>query len=68
MPKTFHVDIPQPLAEAAATAADESQIAQIGVEWAVGQCRDLQAHGIPAIHFYTMSATDSIRKILNQVL
>lgn len=68
VPKTFHVDIPQPLAEAAATAADESQIAQIGVEWAVGQCRDLKAHGIPAIHFYTMSATDSIRKILNQVL
>ena len=67
VPKTFHVDIPQPLADAAREAADDAHIAQIGVEWGVQQCRDLEAHGIDAIHFYTYTATDSIRKILTQL-
>ena len=67
VPRTFHLDIPQELASAAAVCATDDDVRQLGIEWSIAQCRDLLAHGVPCIHFYTMSATDSIRQIAKAI-
>lgn len=67
VPRTFHLDIPQELASAAAGCATDDDVRQLGIEWSIAQCRDLIAHGVPCIHFYTMSATDSIRQIAKAI-
>ena len=33
------------------------------MEWCVAQCKELMTHGVPSIHFYTMGAANSIRRI-----
>ena len=30
-------------------------------------CKDLIAHGVPSLHFYTMMATDSVYKVAKEV-
>ncbi len=67
VPKTFHIDIPQELAAEAALCSSDELVKELGVEWAVAQCKELKAAGVPSIHFYTMSATDSVRKIAEQI-
>lgn len=68
LPRTFSIVIPEPLRkEVEAHADDAAAIRQIGVEWAVAQCRALIAAGIPDIHFYTMGKAENIRQIVKQV-
>ena len=39
-------------------------VREIGIEWCVQQCRELLAHGVPLIHFYSNGKTESIRRIV----
>lgn len=67
VPKTFKVDIPEPLAHEAARCKTDSEMCELGIEWCVAQCKELIAAGVPSLHFYTMSAVDSIRQIAKQI-
>lgn len=67
VPKTFRCDLPEPLAHELFRCTTDEAVKQVGIEWAVEQCRDLIAHGVPSIHFYTVSAVDSIAQITPQV-
>lgn len=67
VPKTFRCDLPEPLANELFRCTTDEAVKQVGIEWAVEQCRDLIAHGVPSIHFYTVSAVDSIAQIAPQV-
>ena len=40
---------------------------RVGIEWSIRQSRDLLNHGVPAIHYYTMSKTDNVREIVKAV-
>lgn len=39
---------------------------RIGTEWCTMQCKDLIAHGVPAVHFYTMGKSRKITEILRE--
>ena len=67
VPKTFRCDLPESLAHELFRCTTDEAVKQVGIEWAVEQCRDLIAHGVPSIHFYTVSAVDSIAQIAPQV-
>ncbi len=67
VPKTFKVDLPQPLAIEAAKCKSDAEAKALGVEWCVAQCRELMAHGVPSLHFYTVSAVDSISEVARQI-
>jgi len=67
VPRTFHCDLPDDLVSEALRCTTDEQVAALGVEWAVTQCKELMAHGVPSIHFYTTSATDSIREIARRI-
>lgn len=67
LPRIFRCDLPEPLAKAIADAPDDAAVRQIGVEWSIAQCRDLVARGVPALHFYTLMASDSVRAIAREI-
>ncbi len=67
LPKSFSIDIPEPLAsEIQSHAEDKTACYEIGREWCLSQCRDLIAHGVKAIHFYTMGRPDNVLDILRE--
>lgn len=67
VPKTFHCDFPEPLAKELLKCQTDEAVKAVGIEWAVEQCRELMAHGVPSIHFYTVSAVDSIAEIARRI-
>ncbi|MBQ8364584.1 MAG: methylenetetrahydrofolate reductase [Bacteroidaceae bacterium] len=67
LPKTFHVDLPVELVKAMRQCKDDAAAAQVGREWAVAQCRELIAKGVPGIHFYTINAMDSVYEIAKTI-
>jgi methylenetetrahydrofolate reductase (NADPH) len=67
LPRSFHIDIPQPLVSELRKAKSADAAYQIGIEWAIQQSRELLAHGAPAVHYYTMAKTDNVRQIVKTV-
>jgi methylenetetrahydrofolate reductase (NADPH) len=67
IPKTFNVEIPEALEKAVRKCKSNSDVRQVGVEWATKQSADLIAAGIPAIHYYTMGRPDNIAKVCENV-
>ena len=68
VPKTFHCDIPEPLAREIVKCKTDEDARQLGIEWTTEQCRELYAHGVNNIHFYTVSAVDSVVEITKRLL
>ncbi|MBP3512377.1 MAG: methylenetetrahydrofolate reductase [Prevotella sp.] len=67
VPKTFHCDIPQRLAAEAVKCKTDDEARRLGVEWAEEQCRELYANGVNNIHFYTVSAVDSVVEVARRL-
>ena len=68
VPKTFHCDIPEALASEIVKCKTDEDARQLGIEWTTEQCRDLYQHGIRDIHFYTVSAVDSVVEVTRRLL
>ncbi len=68
VPKTFHCDLPQELAEEIKLCKTDADAKTLGTEWTIHQCRELYAHGVNNIHFYTVSAVDSVAEVAKQLV
>lgn len=68
IPQAFHLDIPNELVTELMSHEGKEQQYEIGIEWCIAQCRDLLAHDVPALHFYTMGRADNVRRIVKAVL
>lgn len=64
VPTTFAVDIPYALSEQVNKAHSKKEIEEIGVWWAIKQVKELLAHGVPGVHFYTIGSVDSVSQIV----
>lgn len=67
VPKTFHCDLPQPLASEVLRCKTDEDARQLGIEWATEQCRQLLDAGWTQLHFYTVSAVDSVREVVRRL-
>lgn len=67
LPKIFSCEIPEDFAKALRTCKNNDEVKQVGVEWCTQQALDLKKNGVPIIHFYTMMATQSVKKIAEAV-
>ncbi len=67
LPRSFHIDIPQPLVTALNKVTTSEEAYQLGIDWAIRQSTDLLTHGVPAIHYYTMSKADNVCQIVRSV-
>jgi methylenetetrahydrofolate reductase (NADPH) len=68
VPKTFHCDIPEALAKEIVKCKTDEDAKQLGIEWTTAQCQELYANGINNIHFYTVSAVDSVAEVAKKLL
>jgi methylenetetrahydrofolate reductase (NADPH) len=67
LPKVFRTDIPEELALELRRCNTDDEAKAVGVAWGIRQCRDLIAHGVPSLHFYTFMASDSVRRIAREI-
>jgi methylenetetrahydrofolate reductase (NADPH) len=66
LPRTFHVDVPQALADEV-EAVPAEKVAAVGAEWSYQQTRELLAGGAPAVHFYVMHNTQAINDVMRRL-
>jgi methylenetetrahydrofolate reductase (NADPH) len=67
LPRVFRSDIPEAFASELRKCKSDAEAKQVGIEWCIAQCKDLIAHDVEALHFYTFMATDSVRKIAEAI-
>ncbi len=68
LPRIFSITIPEALANKVEQYKDDPQaIKEIGIEWAKAQTRELIEAKVPIVHYYTMSKTDAIQKIVKDL-
>lgn len=67
LPKIFRSEIPEPFAAELRKCKDDAEVREVGVEWCIQQCKDLIAHQVPSLHFYTMMASDSVQKVAREI-
>ena len=67
LPKTFNIDMPEELIKEMLKCKTNAEVYELGIEWGIQQSRELIAHGVPVLHFYTMGRTDNIRRIAENV-
>jgi methylenetetrahydrofolate reductase (NADPH) len=67
LPKVFHTNIPEEFASELRKCTTDAQATEVGVEWCTQQVKQLIAHGVPSIHFYTLMATQSVRRVAQHV-
>ena len=68
VPKTFHIDFPEELADDALKCKSDEDARQLGIEWTTHQVKELYEYGINNIHFYTVSAVDSVKEVAHRLL
>ena len=67
IPKTFKVDIPDELVQEALKCETDEATEALGTEWCIHQCKELIAHGVPSIHFYSVGAVNSIKQVAKAI-
>lgn len=67
LPHRFSLDLPDELVNAVMKAKNTAEIKQIGVEWCIVQSKELKEKGVPVLHYYTMSKSESVKQIVSEV-
>ena len=67
IPKTFHCDFPEELSREVMKCKSDDDAKTLGVEWCEYQCKDLIDNGVKNVHFYTVSAVDSVKDVVNKL-
>ncbi len=67
IPHRFHVDLPDDLIKEVIKCKDNSEVRQVGIEWAIHQSNELKKAGIPVLHYYSMGKSDNIAQIAREI-
>ena len=67
LPKIFHVDLPENLSNELMKCKNDDEAKEVGVEWCTMQAKELKAKGVPSIHFYSLMATQCVKRVAEQV-
>ena len=67
LPRLFYLDMPEAFRKEVIACENDKQAKQLGIEWAIQQCRELIDFGVPSLHFYTMSKSDTTMAVAREV-
>lgn len=67
LPKFFHIDYPEELSKELLKCKDNKAVEAVGVEWGIHQSKELKEAGVPCIHYYTMSNSESVKAIASKI-
>ncbi len=63
LPRTFYIDLPEPLSAEIAKCKDNPAAREVGIEWTIQQAKELIEFGVPCLHFYSMGKAEPVRRI-----
>jgi methylenetetrahydrofolate reductase (NADPH) len=67
LPQVFKLDLPEELILEIEKCKNNSQVRDVGVEWAIKQSKELIVRGVPVVHFYSMGKSDNIKAIAKEI-
>ena len=67
LPQVFKIDLPESLITEVEKCNDNKAVRQVGVEWCIQQSKELQAAGVPVLHYYSMGKSDNIKAIASKL-
>lgn len=67
IPSTFNVEVPVELCNEMLKARTDADGDKVGEEWLLMQCRDLLAHKVPVLHFYTLGKPHIVYNVLKKL-
>lgn len=67
LPQVFKIDLPETLVNEVVKCKNNQEVREVGIEWAIAQCRELLEHNAPVLHFYSMGKSDNIAKIAREI-
>lgn len=67
LPKVFHVDLPEELADEIEKCKTDNDVKQAGIEWCIQQSIELKKAGVPCLHYYTMGNAETTCRIAEKV-
>lgn len=67
LPRIFRSSIPEELAVELRKCKTDEEAKEVGIEWGIKQSKELIEYGVPSIHFYSLLATDSVRRIAKEI-
>jgi methylenetetrahydrofolate reductase (NADPH) len=65
IPRNFFINMPEALVKEI-TKTSDANVKEIGIEWAIEQCKQLIEKKVPCIHFYTMGDWQTTKKIIEK--
>ncbi len=67
LPKVFHIDFPEELSKDLIKCKNNKEVFEVGVAWGIHQSQELKKANVPGIHYYTMSTSESVKTIAEQI-
>ncbi len=67
LPQVFSLDLPDELVSEVEKCKDNKEVRQVGIEWAIGQSKELVEAGVPVLHYYSMGKSDNIKAIAKEI-
>ncbi|MCD7973418.1 MAG: methylenetetrahydrofolate reductase [NAD(P)H] [Candidatus Azobacteroides sp.] len=67
IPKIFHVDLPEALTKELQKCKSNEEAKEVGVEWCTMQAKELKEKGVPSIHFYSLMATENVKRVAENI-
>ncbi len=67
LPQIFRINLPDELVKEIENCADNKQVREVGIKWAIQQSRELVAAGVPVVHYYSMGKSENIKEIASEV-
>ena len=67
LPQVFKLDLPNVLVHEIEKCKNNTEVRQVGIEWAIKQSKELIQNNVPVVHYYSMGKSDNIKKIAEAV-
>ena len=67
LPKIFKVDLPEEFASELRKCKTDAEATEVGIEWCTMQAKDLIKNNIPSLHFYSLMATQSVKRVAQAI-
>ncbi len=67
LPKIFKADFPEEFVAELRKCKTDAEATEVGVEWCTLQAKDLIKNNIPSIHFYSLMAAQSVKRVAQAV-
>lgn len=67
LPRNFFIDMPDELIDAIDNCRTDSDVKNVGIEWAIHQSKELMKANVPCLHFYSMGKSTAIQQIASKL-